>query len=80
MTSTLSIGTLGTIGKEIFIGTVSSGISDKLRDIYSICRSYMNVATYKWKVHSGKIEIISFVVYCGIFYFKLKGLCDQQNH
>jgi hypothetical protein len=62
MTSTLSIGTLGTIGKEIFIGTVSSGISDKLRDIYSICRSYMNVATYKWKVHSGKIEIISFVV------------------
>ena len=50
MTSTLSIGTLGTIGKEIFIGTVSSGISDKLRDIYSICRSYMNVATYKWKV------------------------------
>jgi hypothetical protein len=31
-------------------------------DIYSICRSCWNVATYKWKVHNGKIEIISIVV------------------
>jgi len=23
---------------------------------------YWNVATYKWKAHNGKIEIISFVV------------------
>ena len=30
--------------------------------IYSICRCCWNVATYKWKVHNGKIEIISFVV------------------
>jgi hypothetical protein len=34
----------------------------QLRDIYSICRCCWNVATYKWKVHNGKIEIISFIV------------------
>ena len=39
-----------------------SGISYQLRDIYSICRCCWNVATHKWKVHNGKIEIISFVV------------------
>jgi hypothetical protein len=38
------------------IGTTSSGISYHLRDIYSICRCCWNVATYKWKVHNGKIE------------------------
>jgi hypothetical protein len=43
-------------------GITSSGISDQMRDIYSICRCYWNVATYKWKVHNGKIDIISFVV------------------
>ena len=48
--------------KEILIGTTSSGISYQLRDIYSICRCCWNVATYKRKVHKGKIEIISFVV------------------
>jgi hypothetical protein len=48
--------------KEILIGTTSSGISYQLRDIYSICRCCWNVATYEWKVHNGKIEIISFVV------------------
>ena len=37
-------------------GTTSSGISYHLRDIYSICRCCWNVATYKWKVHNGKIE------------------------
>ena len=31
-------------------------------EIYSICRCCWNVATYKWKVHNGKIEIISFVI------------------
>jgi hypothetical protein len=30
--------------------------------IYSICRCWWNVATYKWKVHNVKIEIIFFVV------------------
>jgi hypothetical protein len=30
--------------------------------MYSICRCCWNIATYKWKVHNGKIEIISFVV------------------
>jgi hypothetical protein len=33
-----------------------------LREIYSICKCCWKVATYKWKVHNGKIEIISFVV------------------
>ena len=45
--------------KEIMIGTTSSGISDQLREIYSICRCSWNVATYEWKAHNWKIEIIS---------------------
>jgi hypothetical protein len=48
--------------KEILIGATSSRISYYLRDIYSICMCCWNDATYKWKVHNGKIEIISFVV------------------
>ena len=48
--------------KEMLIGITSSGISYHLRDIYSICRCCWNDATYKWKVHNGKIKIISFVV------------------
>jgi hypothetical protein len=45
------------------IGTTSSGISNQLEDMYSpYTRYYWNFATYKWKVHNGKIEIISFVV------------------
>jgi thymidine kinase len=43
---------------EILIETTSSGMSDQLRDIYIICRYCWNVATYKWKVHNGKIVII----------------------
>ena len=47
----------------IMIGTTSSGISNQLEDMYSpYTRYYWNFATYKWKVHNGKIEIISFVV------------------
>jgi hypothetical protein len=69
MTSTLPKGTLGLVAsllaaasiKEILIGTTSSGTSYHLRDIYSICRCCWNCATYKWKVHNAKIEIISFV-------------------
>jgi hypothetical protein len=34
----------------------------QMRDIYSICRCCWDVATHKWKVQNGKIEIISFVV------------------
>ena len=34
--------------KEIIIGITSSGISDQLRYMYSICRCCWNVATYKW--------------------------------
>ena len=48
-----------TIFKEILIGTTSSVISYQLTDIYSICRCCWDVATYKQKVHNGKIEIIS---------------------
>ena len=41
-------------------------ISYHLRDIYILhMRVYWNVATYKWRVHNGKIEIISFVVTFG---------------
>ena len=47
--------------KEISTVTTSSGISDQLRDIDSIYRCCWNVATYKWKVHNGEHEIISFV-------------------
>jgi len=47
--------------KVIVIGTTSSGISDKLRDIYSINRCCWNVAIYKWKVGNWSIEIISFI-------------------
>jgi hypothetical protein len=36
----------------VLIGTTSSGM-------YRCC---WNVVTYKWKIHNGKIEIISFVV------------------
>jgi hypothetical protein len=45
-----------------FVTRLSSGISHQLRDIFSKCRCCRNFATYKWKVHNGKIEIISFVV------------------
>jgi hypothetical protein len=70
MTSTLPKGTIVSVAsllaassiKDIFIGATNSGISYHLREIYSICRCCGNVATYKWKVHNGNIEIISFVV------------------
>jgi hypothetical protein len=70
MTATLPTGTIVSVAsllaassiKDILIGATRSGISYHLRDIYSICRCCWNVATYKWKVHNGNIEIISFVV------------------
>jgi hypothetical protein len=34
----------------------------QLRDIYPICRCCCNAATYKWKVHNGKIEIIGLLL------------------
>ena len=40
------------------------------RERYSICRCCWNVATYKWKVHNGKIKIISFVVKINLWYNK----------
>ena len=61
MTSTFSCKQQPSI-KEILIETTSSGISDQLIDIYSICSCCGNVATYKWKVRNRKNEIISFVV------------------
>ena len=41
--------------KEILIGATSSEISYHLRDIFALCRFCGNGATYKWKVHNGKI-------------------------
>jgi hypothetical protein len=41
-----------------------------MRDIYSTCRFCWNVATYKWKVHNGKIEIIS----CLLVKFDFEGV------
>jgi hypothetical protein len=46
-----------------FLGTTNSGISYQLKDIYAICRCCWNVATYKWNVHNGKIEIICWLGY-----------------
>jgi hypothetical protein len=39
-------------------GTTSSGLSQQLKEICSICRCSWNVTTYKWKVHNGKIRMI----------------------
>ena len=41
------------------IGNTNSVISYLLRDIYFIYRCCWNVDAYKWKVHNGKIVIIS---------------------
>jgi len=67
MTSTLPKGTLGSVA-SLLAPTLYQGNPDRNhkrwnivsseRDIYSICRCCWNVATYKWKVHNGKIEII----------------------
>jgi hypothetical protein len=70
MTSPLPKGTVVSVAsvlaassnKEIPIGATSSGISYHLRDIYALCRCCWNDATYKRKVHNGKIGIISFIV------------------
>ena len=48
--------------KDITIEATIFGISYQLRDIYSIYKCRWNYATYKWKVHSEKIEIILFIV------------------
>jgi hypothetical protein len=70
MTSTLPKGILDSVtsllAATLYQGypdrTTSFGISYHLRDKYSICRCWRNIATYKCKVHNGKIEIIYFVV------------------
>jgi hypothetical protein len=72
MISTEPLGTLGSLA-SLLAATLYKGNHDRnhklwdilyqLRDIYSICRCCLNVAKYKWKVHNGKIEIISIVVF-----------------
>ena len=70
MISPLPTGTLVSVASvltvssitEILIGATRSRISYHLRDIYSICMCCWNGATHQWKVHNGKIDIISFVV------------------
>jgi hypothetical protein len=58
---------LGSVASRL-TATLYQGSPDKnhklwnivsLRDIYSIYRRFWNVATYNWKAHNGKIEIIS---------------------
>jgi hypothetical protein len=71
MTSTLPKGTIGSVA-FLLAATLYQWNPDRNhklwnivsseREIYSICRCCWNVATYKWKVHNEKIEIISFVV------------------
>jgi hypothetical protein len=51
-----------TLYEEILIGTISSGISDQLKDVYSICRCCWNVATYYGKFTLGKMESFFVVV------------------
>ena len=70
MTSTLPKGILDSVASSLAATlhqgypdrTTSFGISYHLRDKYSICRCCRNIATYKCKVHNGKIEIIYLVV------------------
>ena len=50
------------------IGITSSWISCQLRDIYSKCICYWNVATNKWKIHNLKVRITSFVWRCPNIY------------
>jgi hypothetical protein len=62
MTSPLQNETLGSVA-SLLAATLFQGNPDRnLRDIYSICRCYRNLAAYTWKVHNEKIEIISSVV------------------
>jgi hypothetical protein len=48
------------LARSLNFTSTNSGKSYQLRDIYSMCRCFWNVATYKWKVHNEKIEIISY--------------------
>jgi hypothetical protein len=71
MISTLPIGTLGSVA-SFLAATLYQGNPDRNHKLWNIvsteryilyvCRCCWNFATYKWKVHNGKIEINSFVV------------------
>ena len=72
MTSTKPLGTLRSVASllaTILIETISSEILYKLRDAYTLFRCCWNVATYKWKVYNGKVEIMSFVLKFHSVYF-----------
>jgi hypothetical protein len=47
--------------KEILKGTISSGISYQLREIYSIFRCCLNVATYKYIVLTWKLNLMTWL-------------------
>lgn len=49
---------------EFMTRTTSSEIWYHLDDIHSICSCCWSVATYKWKIHNGKVAVISFDVQC----------------
>jgi len=66
MTSTLPEGSLGSVA-SLLAATLYQGNPDRNHKLWNIvsserCRCCWNVATYRWKVHNEKIEIISFVV------------------
>ena len=39
-----------------------SSITDKLRNINSVCRCRLNIATQKWKINCWKIEVAPLVI------------------
>jgi hypothetical protein len=70
MTSTSPRGTLGSVS-SLLAATLYQGNPDRNHKLWNIVSTerYIlhmqccwNVATYKWKVHNGQIEIISFIV------------------
>jgi hypothetical protein len=72
MTSTCPIRTLGSVA-SLLAATLYQENPDRLHKLWNIglteryilnMQALRNVATYKWKVRNGKIEIISFVVQC----------------
>jgi hypothetical protein len=56
MTSTLPIGTLVSVASLLAASSIKDILMGAKSSIY-IC--YWNIARYKWKIHNGKIEIIS---------------------
>jgi hypothetical protein len=72
MTSTLPKGILGSVA-SLLAASFYQGNPDRNHKLWNIISSERDIlhiqvllecSTYKWKVHNGTIEIISFVVKC----------------